>query len=327
MTAAALSQRKRSFSGYRPVNPRKDMGAIADLIQEAFNQEMDPIGSRLVREMKIFSRGGIFGWLLGRIFLPQAAYPMGYVWEEDGRVVGNASLLRVEGFPFRWVMANVAVASAHRGKGIGKALIQASIELAQKRNARELLLQVLSLNQVAQVLYASLGFHPLSTRTTWIRARHERMTVEAEPSDVRPRASGEWKDQLALAERLHPEGLVWPYPLTSTLFHLSGLSSFFYQELYQHWVWYEGERLMGSLTTRQSTERSTLRLILMVSPEMRGKIETSLITCALKSRPNRRIQYILDYPAGVAEENLKTLGFQAQRTLTWMSKELLEPKG
>ena len=326
MTAAALSQRKRSFSGYRPVNPRKDMAAIADLIQEAFNQEMDPVGSRLVREMKTFSRGGIFGWLLGRIFLPRAAYPMGYVWEEDGRVVGNASLLRVEGFPFRWVMANVAVGSAYRGKGIGRALIQASIELAQKRNARELLLQVLSSNQVAQVLYASLGFHPLSTRTTWIRARHERMPVEAEPSAVRPRASGEWKDQLALAERLHPEGVVWPYPLTSSLFHLSGFSSFFYQELNQHWVCYEGERLMGSLTARQSTERSALRLILMVSPEMRGKVEASLIYCALKSRSNRRVRYILDYPAGVAEEDLKALGFQTQRTLTWMSKDLFESK-
>jgi len=216
VTAAALSQRKRSYSGYRPVNTRKDMGAIADLIQKAFNQEMDPVGSRLVREMRTFSRMGIFGWLLGRLFLPQAAYPMGYVWEEDGRVVGNASLLRVEGFPNRWVMANVAVESAYRRKGIGRALIQASVELAKKRHAQEILLQVLSSNQVAQVLYASLGFRPLSTRTTWTRDRNERMPINPDPGTVRRRASGEWREQLALAERLHPEGLVWPYPLTAT---------------------------------------------------------------------------------------------------------------
>jgi len=326
VTAAALSQRKRSYSGYRPVNPRKDMGAIADLIQEAFDQDMDPVGRRLVREMRTFSRGGIVGWLLGRLFLPQAAYPMGYVWEEDGRVIGNASLLRVDGFPFRWVMANVAVNSSYQRRGIGRALIQASIELAKKRKAHEILLQVLSSNQVAQVMYASMGFRPLSTRTTWARSRSEKITTDLDTGCARRRAPGEWKEQLSLAERLHPEGLVWPYPLTSSLFHLSGLSRLFYQEMSQHWVWYEGHRLLGSLTARQSTERAALRLILLVDPELRGKIEGSLIGAALQSLSHRKVQLTLDYSAGLADLELEALGFQPQRTLTWMAKDFIEPK-
>jgi GNAT superfamily N-acetyltransferase len=299
------------------------MGAIADLIQEAFNHEMDPVGSRLVRDMRTFSQGGIFGWLLGRLFLPQAAYPMGYVWEEDGRVVGNASLLRVEGFPNRWVMANVAVKSAYRRKGIARALIHACIELAKRKKAQELFLQVKSANQAAQVMYASLGFRPLSTRTAWTRSRMEKIKEMPVSRSVRPRATGEWKDQLELAERLHPEGILWPYPLTASLFHVSGWSRLFYQELSQHWVLYEGRELLGSITIRQSTERTTLRLILLVAPEHHGKFEKALLSTALNALMNRRVQLLLDYPGGVAEEQLTAFGFKPQRTLTWMSSQLV----
>lgn len=321
MTAAALSQRSQTSSGIRPVNPRRDMGAIADLIQEAFDQEMDPVGSRLVQDMRTFSRAGIWGWLFGRLFLPQAAYPMGYVWEEDGQVVGTASLLRVEGFPSRWVMANIAVDPTYRRRGIGRVLIQASLELAQKRNAREVLLQVLSSNQAAQVLYASLGFRPLSTRTTWSRSRSQSMPSCVDAGASRLRVEGEWREQLALAERLHPEGLIWPYPLTSSIFHVSGLSRIFLQENSRHWLWFEDHRLMGSLTARYSTERSTIRFLLVVDPEAREEIESPLVSSGLVAFANRKVQIVIDYPAGFAEQDFRNLGFHAQRTLTWMGKQ------
>jgi ribosomal protein S18 acetylase RimI-like enzyme len=322
VTAATLLSRKATRNGIRPVNPRSDMGAIADLIQEAFDQDMDPIGNQLVRDMKAFSRAGFLGWLLGRLFLPQAAYPMGYVWEEDGQVVGNASMLRVDGFPSRWVMANVAVDPAYQRKGIGRALIQASLEFAQKKKAREVILQALSSNQVAQVLYASLGFKPLSTRTTWSRRRSQMMLGNVDTGAARLRAEGEWHDQLALAERLHPEGLVWPYPLTPSIFHVSGFSAFFFQENSQHWVWFEGHRLLGSLTARFSIQRSTVRFILMVEPEAQGEIEANLVNAGLMAFAHRRVRIVMDYPSGIAIQDFQGLGFEVERTLTWMSKHL-----
>jgi ribosomal protein S18 acetylase RimI-like enzyme len=326
VTAAALLQRKGIESGLRPVNSRRDMGAIADLIQDAFDQEMDPVGSRLVRDMRAFSRAGTLGWLFGKLFLPQAAYPMGFVWEEDGQVVGNASLLRVEGFPHRWVMANIAVDPAYRRKGIGRALVQASLELAQRRKTKEVLLQVLSSNQVAQVLYASLGFKPLSTRTTWSRSRSQRLPSTMDTGASRLRAEGEWEDQLALSERLHPEGLIWPYPLTSSIFHVSGLSRFYLQENSQHWVWFDGDRLLGSLTARYSTDRASLRFLLVVDPEVRGEIESPLMSSGLMAYAHRRVQIMIDYPAGFAQQVFHDLGFQVRRTLTWMQKDFSSSK-
>jgi ribosomal protein S18 acetylase RimI-like enzyme len=322
VTAATLSSRKASYSGLRPVNPRKDMGEIADLIRDAFNQDMDPVGSQLIRDMKTYSQAGFLGWLFGRLFLPQAAYPMGYVWVEDGKVVGNASLLRVEGFPWRWVMANVAVDPAYRRKGIGRALIQASLEMARKKKAVEILLQALSSNQVAQVLYASLGFKPLSTRTTWSRRPSQSQFREIDTGASRLRTEGEWQDQFALAKSLHPEGLIWPFPIMPTIFHVSGLSKFYLEGNSQHWVWYEDRRLLGSLTARLSTQRSAIRFLLLVEPEARGRIEGHLVSAGLMSFAERRNRIVMDYPAGIATEDFQNLGFEAERTLTWMSKRI-----
>ena len=81
---------------------------------------------------------------------------------------------------------------------------------------------------------------------------------------------------------------------------------------------------MGSISVRQGTERTTLRMILLVDPEVRGKIEGSLVQAALQSLSHRKVQLILDYPAGVAQSELEALGFQPQRTLTWMAKEFSE---
>jgi ribosomal protein S18 acetylase RimI-like enzyme len=324
VTAAALFHRKAIRRGIRPVNPRKDMEAIADLIQEAFGREMDPGGSELVRDMKAFGRAGFLGWLFGRFFLPQAAYPMGFVWEEDGQVVGNASLLKVDGFPWRWVLANVAVDSAYRRKGIGRALTQASLQFAQKKKAEEVLLQALSSNQIAQVMYASLGFKPLTSRTTWSRSRNQAMLTNIDTGASRLRGEGEWHDQLAMAKRLHPEGLIWPYPLSPSLFHLSGFSRFAFQENTRHWVWYEGDHLLGSLTARFNATHSALRFILMVAPEAQGELEAHLVSTGLMAFAQRRLRVVMDYVAGVAVQDLQNLGFEAGRTLTWMSKDLIK---
>jgi len=322
VTAAALSHRIIMNDGIRPVNPRKDMGAIADLIQEAFGQEMDPNGSRLVRDMKAFSRAGFLGWILGRFFLPQAAYPMGFVWQEGGRVVGNASLIRVDGFPQRWVMANVAVDPVYRRRGIGWNLILASLEMAKSKKASEILLQVLSSNQLALDLYTSLGFKPLGTRTTWSRSPNKEMMGSVDTGASRMRSEGEWKDQFALAERIHPEGLIWPYPLTSSIFDVWDLSRVNFQEKGRHWVWFDGDRLLGSLTVRTTLEHSTLRFILLVDPEARGEIEAPLVSAGLMAFAHRNMRIVMDYPAGYAQQDFEKLGFQTERTLSWMMKQL-----
>ncbi len=166
MTAAA-AVRSPSRSGLRPVDPRRDLVGLADLIELAFVDSLDPSGRRMAQEMRRFGRMGWIGWAFGHWMLPPAAYPEGYVWVEGGRVVGNASLLRVEGTAGRWVLANVAVHPQQRRRGIARSLIAACLDLAARRWAQEIILQVKARNDGARGLYREFGFVDQGTWVSW----------------------------------------------------------------------------------------------------------------------------------------------------------------
>ena len=277
----------------------------------------------MLRWMRRLSRVGWIGWVLNYGLLPPAAHPLGFVWEVNGRIVGNASLLRVEGCPRRWVLSNVAVHPDHRRRGIGRALVQASIDMVRRRRGEVILLQVERDNQNAQVLYASHGFRPLSTRTTWVRRKYQALPATAEYGLARRRKRGEWHAQWELARRVHPEGLIWPFPLATSLFHPHSLTGVFGLHGTRHWVWSEGDKLLASLIARKGTERGIWRLILVVDSHARGRVEAALIARVLDDlAPSNYV--VLDYPAGLAVAELREFGFQPERTLTWMAFGMID---
>ena len=169
MTAGVLARQAPATSGLRPIDPRRDMAQVADLIEVAFRGDLDPMGRRMVREMRAMGRAGWIGWALSRVLLPPAARPQGFVWEQDGRVVGNAGVLPVRGFPERWVLANVAVSPEYRRRGIGRQMVEAAIDHARQGGGESLYLQVGQDNGPARYLYEALGFQTLTTRTSWRR--------------------------------------------------------------------------------------------------------------------------------------------------------------
>ncbi|NIM95207.1 MAG: GNAT family N-acetyltransferase [Anaerolineales bacterium] len=317
MTAATMSSSRQSCAGLRPMNPRTDLGEVADLIEATFDISADPEGGRMIRDMRAFSRAGFFGWIMSYLLLTPSSYPRGFVWEESGKVVGNASLLRVEGFPRRWVLANVAVHPEYRRRGIGRELINASLDHVNRQGGEELLLQVESDNQTAQVIYASLGMRPLGTYTSWVRTRGTSLSPFNDTGSIRFRQQGEWKAQWELAKRLQPKGLIWPYPLSQSLFHQPFWVRLAGQENRNHLVLVEEGEMMGSLTLRYNQSRTTCRLVMLVAPEVQGEVESSLLNAALVTTGSNT-KVLMDYPAGTAVETIKDLGFIARRSLTWM---------
>ena len=314
MTAGLLVQDSRSTAGLRPVNSRRDMAQVADLIELVFRGDLDPFGLRMVREMRAMGRAGYLGWALNRLLLPPAARPQGFVWEEDGRVVGNASLLAVNGFPERWVLANVAVGPGYRRRGIGRQMVEAAIDLAVERGATTLYLQVEPDNPPAQLLYRRLGFEELTTRTAWRRPAGPYPESTNPRSGIRPRRRGEWVRQWELAAAVFPEGLFWPYPLDPGFFQAATARG------RRHWLSWDGDRLLGSLTIR---EGSSIRLVILASPEAQGEIERDLVSFGLSITRGRK-PIAIDYLAEVAIEPLKEFGFRPERTLTWMRRRLGE---
>jgi len=316
-----MTRSRGAHSGLRPIDMRRDMRVVADLIETAFAGRLDPEGRRMLHWMRNLGRAGWIGWLLNYWLLPPAAHPLGFVWEVDGRVVGNASLLKVAGCLKRWVLSNVAVYPDHRRRGIGRALVQASIDMVHRRRGEVILLQVDRDNRVAQVLYASYGFRPLSTRTTWVRRRDQALPATAEYGLARRRKRGEWHEQWELARRVNPEGLIWPFPVAASLFRPNSLLDTFSLDSMRHWVWSEGGKLLASLTARRGMGRGGWRLILVVEPRARGRVEASLLARGLDDLALSD-HMVLDYPAGLAVEELQELGFRPERTLTWMAVDL-----
>ncbi len=320
MTAALLAPHRRE--GLRPVNPTRDMAAVAELIELAFASELDPASRRMVREMRRVGRAGWLGGIFGRMFLPPAASAEGFVYEEGGRLVGNASLLPVGDGRRRWVLANVAVAPSHRRRGIARSLVRACLDYVRQRGGREVVLQVQSANSGAQVLYGELGFRPVGTRTSWRRPRGLPLPAVKDDAPVRRRRLEEWREQYALAARLHPEGLIWPYPPRVSLFRPGTLARLLGIESGWHWVWREDGALLASMSAYRNLESSGWRIVLCVEPEMRGRVEAMLLAKALAELPGSPDAMHLDYPTGPADEALAALGFQPERTLTWMIHEL-----
>ncbi len=322
MTAALLGTQPARLGGIRPVHTRRDMRAIADLLDLAFTGELDSASRRLVRNMRSAGQAGLLGWLFGHLFLPPAAYPKGFVWEEAGRVVGNASLLAVHGHPERWVLANVAVHPAYRRRGIARGLVKACIDWVKAVNGDTIVLQVKSNNSGAQTLYASEGFQALTTRTSWTRFTPHRLQPPVHDQRIRPRRSGEWRQQWAQAHRLHPEGVLWPYPSSPDLFNPLSLGRILTLSPTRHWLWREGGRLVASLTARLNLDRPGWRLILNAEPEANERVEGPMLRVALSELRPARVRFSLELPAGVAENTLRELDFRPEHTLTWMRLEV-----
>ena len=75
------------------------------------------------------------------------------------------------------------------------------------------------------------------------------------------------------------------------------------------------------MVARRGIERGSWRLILVVEPQARGRVEVGLLARALDDlTPSNHV--VLDYPAGLAVEELRELGFQPERTLTWMAFDM-----
>src|SRR5512146_712390 len=83
-----------SLSGFiRPVDPRRDLNAIADLIELCFADQMDDDGRDYLRHIRRAAREpNLQRWMPGaneRVSSPL----FGYVWEETGQVIGNLTLI------------------------------------------------------------------------------------------------------------------------------------------------------------------------------------------------------------------------------------------
>lgn len=313
----------------RALNVLRDLSTVADLIEMCFSSTMDNDGQRYVNDMRRAGRDeGFLRW--ANHVAETTSLPLtGYVWEENKKIVGNASLI-----PFRdkgkriHLIANVAVHPDYRRRGIARALTERVMVHAREKNTTAIWLHVRDDNPGAVRLYADLGFQEIARRTSWI-ANPDRghlapfdSAQDKLDSDIQivPRSPRFWPQQQDWLRRLYPEALAWYHS-----WNFNALKPGFWNWLYlvfadfniKQWAAVRGDELLATLTWMPYGGRSDS---LYVGTD-EGANEASALT-QLLLRARRELPHpstlSLDYPAGEMTPAIQAAGFKPRRTLIWM---------
>jgi len=103
--------------------------------------------------------------------------------DEDGQILGFIVFWRILDEAH---LANFAVSSAHRCKGIGRALLYHGLKTCFEEGANVSFLEVRAGNEPALHLYKSFGYHTESVRKQYYQDNHEdALLMNLDPEDYR----------------------------------------------------------------------------------------------------------------------------------------------
>lgn len=291
MSAQLAVDRQAEFQGLRPLDPRKDLSQVADLIEEAFGSELEPGGIAALRDLRVLSRMGPLVGLMARSDPYLEDVLGGFVWIEDNRVVGNVTLQRLDTYGSRWQIANVAVSKDYRGHGIGRALVTSAIERIQERQGNWAVLQVRIDNDIARGLYERLGFVHLTQDAILQLDRAPREVQQADPpARLRPYRHTEWQARYTLEAAARTDLAKWWRPVRSHQFMQTSESrlgeklwEWAGRDRVQRWV-VEGDYGFAAWHMIDARRWEGIhRLEFTVHPSCRGELEQQLLDFAMQT--------------------------------------------
>ncbi len=152
---------RRPVEGIVPFDPFLHLRAVTELMAQAFAGELGPGARQMLRRMQRMARWGMLSPLIWEA-AGSPLDPSGLVWLEGDEVIGNVSL-RPASTPGGWMIGNVAVRADRRGRGIGRALMDAAVQMARERGGEWVGLEVRTDNEAAHRLYERMGFAPIGS--------------------------------------------------------------------------------------------------------------------------------------------------------------------
>jgi len=305
----------------RPLSILRDLPAVADLIELCFSDSMDSEGKRYVSDMRRAGRDNSFlNW--AEHAAETTSLPLtGYIWEEDGRIVGNVSVV-----PFRqrkqrlYLIANVAVHPSYRHRGIARALTERAMRHAREKRVNSIWLHVREDNHDAVDLYTDLGFIESSRRTTW------QSTTDIHAQDIETnvaitnRLPQFWETQRKWLARLYPDTLAWHRD-----WNFNSLRPGFWNWLYlmfvdihvRQWAAVKDDKLQATLSWIPAGRGENL--FVGVSPGSSSpEALTTLLLHARRQLYSHHSKIDLDFPVSDFDDAIRAAGFTPLRTLIWM---------
>ncbi len=314
-----------SISHIRPVQLRSDLVAVADLIELCFAPYLDAEGRDYIRHIRNAPHD--YGGYMLENSTPESSFlPFhGYVWVEDGRIVGNLTLILIRRYLKQaYFVANVAVHPDFRGRGIARKLTDRAIEHVRLHKGNAIYLQVREENTVAQSLYLSHGFEETTRRTQWVfRSGHELLNSSDGTIKVASRKKADWAQQKDWLSALYPAELAWNFPVQIELLEPSlfnSLNNFLNGIMQRSWSAYENQRLIGVATFVRRGEPLD-HIWLGTSPAWEERAIAALLP-EVQRQVLAPHKLTLNYPNGRAEGAFQAAGMVKLNTLIWMKRTM-----
>jgi ribosomal protein S18 acetylase RimI-like enzyme len=214
----------------RPFELPDDISVLVDLIPQAFHypdneawsfqqDELEGLTDSLRGIRRIWPVLRVMGW-----FSPALRDVMrGFVWEEDGQVVGLSNVMR-QGTTDFWYIANVAVLPAYRRRGIARMLVEACMDFARERGAEVITLDVVAGNTPAYTLYERLGFVHFASKAEMVHEGDCAPEPVVLPDGYALVASSpfDWQPRYELMRRITPQDVAAYQPVDPGRFRQPG---------------------------------------------------------------------------------------------------------
>lgn len=316
--------RKRILSGIRPFDPFSDSRAVIELIALAFGDKLGPDGEIALQEMRRAAR--MASWL-GWFYWPaweDMGFAPGFVWVEEGRVIGNVSLRRAAEWG-GFIIGNLAVHPEWRRRGIANALMEQALETVSAQGGHWIGLEVRSDNPPALSLYERLGFAEVGRTLHMLRPaglRYEGKSVRELPAPFVLRQGGK-HDRPALLDLLHtviPPSQRALLELRDEQYRPGGSTG-----ADRWWIVENRGALHGAVRVRRERGRRPDRLEVLVAPGSDRDIEEALVQrgmADLRGAHRKMVESILPNPSASLVSVLEACGFQRLRVLIQMRLEL-----
>lgn len=209
----------------RPVNARKDISQIPDLIESGFHRWLDSDSLSFIRSMRENAASMKKHPVTSRL-LP-LSFPMeGVVCEaNDGKLIGNISVFDVEVNGVKSsLIANVCVDSEHRGEHIASQMLDEVFALCRSKKSDAIYLQVRRETGDAVEMYLKRGFEVTDERDSWICPKNLRRKGEpiAWLNIEEPDRSDKNRFE-SLFARAYPKTVTWNLGYQPGLFPFSGM--------------------------------------------------------------------------------------------------------
>jgi ribosomal protein S18 acetylase RimI-like enzyme len=331
MSAAGRLQNCRE-TGIRPFDIGRDLRPVAELISKAFAHELDHRGTAALREMRLMAYMSGFIRMLNRSTGEFNDVFNGFVWVEEGKVVGNITVQRADSHGSRWQIANVAVEPAYRGQGIARQLIQNALDHIYRVHGQWAVLQVYDDNTVARNLYEKIGFENMGGVT---EMQIDRAPFVGEPASIpnfHSFGSGQWQLLYELANSQFQAQSQWWRAVRRDDFQLT------FEQQIGEWFWGMAgrEQVMrqairisrkfeAALVMNIRRWRGTHEVKLWTRPEQYGKYEHQLaqwIMAQLEEYPRWPVSVRLSTEHTAAIQAFHLYGFTQQHALLTMRRKI-----